>query len=56
LTIKPRIYGEKGKELAFKDVITISDESRKRLAATKSEPGSVNLLTKKHGPQAKGGI
>ncbi len=56
LTIKTRIFGGKGKEIASRDVITISEESKKRLAAAKSEPGSVNLLTKNQWPQAKGGI
>ena len=56
LTIKSRISAGKGKELASKDMITISEESKKRLAAAKSESEPVNLLTKKQGPQTKGGI
>jgi hypothetical protein len=56
LTIKSRTCAGRGKELASIDVITISEESKKRLAAAKSELEPVNLLTRNQNPQAKGGI
>lgn len=56
LTIKSRVSAGKAKELAPKDVIIISEESKRRLAAAKNESEGVNLLTKKQEPQPKGGI
>jgi hypothetical protein len=45
LTMKTRVSSGKGKELLPKDSITISAESRNRLAMVKGAPGIVNNLT-----------
>jgi len=55
LTIKSRVSASKAKELAPKDVITISEESKRQLAAAKIEQQSVSYLTKNPEPKAKGG-
>ncbi len=49
LTIKSRVSTGKAKELSPKDMITISEESKRRLAVAKTEQESVNLLTKNQG-------
>ena len=56
LTIRTRVSTGKTKDLVPKDVVTISEESKKQLAAAKSFQEPVKSLTKNQGPQAKGGI
>jgi hypothetical protein len=56
LTIRTRASTGKTKDLVPKDVVTISEESKKQLAAAKSFQEPVKSLTKNQGPQAKGGI
>ncbi len=56
LTIRTRASTGKTKDLVPKDVVTISEESKKQLAAAKSSQEPVKSLTKNQGPQAKGGI
>jgi hypothetical protein len=56
LTIRSRVSTGKTKDLVPKDVVTISEESKKQLAAAKSFQEPVKSLTKNQGPQAKGGI
>jgi hypothetical protein len=45
MTLKTRVSSGKGKELIPKDSITISAESRKRLAIANGAPEIVNNLT-----------
>jgi hypothetical protein len=45
MTLKTRVSSGKGKELIPKDSITISAESRKRLAMAKGAPEIVKNLT-----------
>jgi hypothetical protein len=56
LTIRTRASTGKTKDLVPKDVVTISEESKKQLAAAKSFQEPVKSMTKNHGPQAKGCI
>jgi hypothetical protein len=55
LTIRTRVSTGKTKDLVPKDVVTISEESKKQLAAAKSFQEPVKSLTNNQRPQAKGG-
>jgi hypothetical protein len=56
LSVRTRVSTGKTKDLVPKDVVTISEESKKQLAAARSFQEPVKSLTKNQGPQAKGGI
>jgi len=55
LTIRTRVSAGKTKDLVPKDLVTISEESKKQLAAAKSFQESVKSLTNNQGSPKKRG-
>lgn len=56
LTIRTRVSTGKAKDVVPKDVVTISAESKRQLAADKSFSEPVKLLTSNQGSSKKGGV
>jgi hypothetical protein len=56
LTIRTRVSIGKNKDLVPKDLVTISEESRRRIAADRSFPEPVKSMTNNRGPSTKGGV
>ena len=56
LTIRTRVSTGKTKDQVPKDVVTISEESKRQLAAAKSFQDPVKDLTNNQGSPRKGGV